>query len=310
MSLHIRDARGRRISLLNDDDEPVTKHLCPRIATASYPPPPPPPRTASTPNTPELFRSNSYDSHMGTEPISPMTPLEPALRYPVFLAERRASFDDYYAEAMPMYAGTKRRPSTLSDGRSVSYEDDLLTTTSERPVKRYPCRYRDTHGCDKTFTTSGHASRHSKIHTAEKAVPCSFKGCPKKFTRADNMKQHLETHYKDKSRSSSSRPSLPLSQRRSSYSVKASGRSKLAAAAVAAARKEQVPLPSLPSPVRSAYAEARRESVPLPSPVSGAFNLGDLEVHPFSRPSSVRTPSSGLETLAMAAQELTKTSRS
>lgn len=291
MALQLRDARGRRISILNDDDEPMTRPLCTRIATSSYPPPPPPPppRTASTPNTPELFRSNSYDSHMGTEPISPMTPLEPALRYPVFLADRRASFDDYYSEAMPMYAGTKRRPSTLSDGRSVSYEDDLLTTASERPVKRYPCRYRDSHGCDKTFTTSGHASRHSKIHTAEKAVPCSFKGCPKKFTRADNMKQHLETHYKDKSRSSSSRPSLPSNQRRSSYSVKPSGRSKLAAAAVAAARKE---------------------SLPLPSPVSGSFNLESLEVHPFSRPSSVRTPSSGLETLAMAAQEITKTSRS
>jgi len=57
-------------------------------------------------------------------------------------------------------------------------------------------------GCEKTFTTSGHASRHSKIHTAEKGVSCSWPGCQKKFTRADNMKQHLETHTKDRSRSS------------------------------------------------------------------------------------------------------------
>lgn len=67
--------------------------------------------------------------------------------------------------------------------------------------KRYPCRYATEHNCDKTFTTSGHASRHSKIHTAEKAVQCVHPGCNKKFTRSDNMKQHLETHKREKKRS-------------------------------------------------------------------------------------------------------------
>ncbi|KFZ22765.1 hypothetical protein V502_02756 [Pseudogymnoascus sp. VKM F-4520 (FW-2644)] len=71
------------------------------------------------------------------------------------------------------------------------------TAVTASGTKRYHCRCADAAGCEKTFTTSGHASRHSKIHTCEKGIQCGFAGCPKKFTRADNMKQHLETHFKD-----------------------------------------------------------------------------------------------------------------
>ena len=67
-------------------------------------------------------------------------------------------------------------------------------TVTASGTKLYHCRYTNAVGCEKTFTTSGHASRHSKIHTCEKGIQCAFAGCPKKFTRADNMKQHLETH--------------------------------------------------------------------------------------------------------------------
>ncbi|KAL2157456.1 hypothetical protein VTH06DRAFT_6148 [Thermothelomyces fergusii] len=235
--LHTRDASGRRVSILNDDHSThFTASVSPMVSP-SYDPRAP--RTASTPATPELLRSDSYDSHMAAgEPASPLTPLyDPGFRYNPPASEYRSVYDDYYAEGAHVHAGMKRRPSAFSDGRSVTYEDDLYhaasaaaaaaassssstssppststatssttTSSSERPGKRFPCRYRETHGCDKTFTTSGHASRHAKIHTAEKGVNCSFEGCPKRFTRADNMKQHLETHYKDKSRSSISRP--------------------------------------------------------------------------------------------------------
>ncbi|CAD6887684.1 unnamed protein product [Tilletia caries] len=47
--------------------------------------------------------------------------------------------------------------------------------------KRYPCSFP---GCDKTFSTSGHAARHSRIHT----------GCKAKFSRQDNSLQHYRTH--------------------------------------------------------------------------------------------------------------------
>lgn len=281
VAMHARDAAGRRVSLLNEDAAiPSTQAYLPYSMDATYSAPSyyaQAPRTSSTPTTPQLLRSDSYDSHMSTEPISPITPLYEPIRYVPAVASPYSSYEEYYVDAH-MYAGTKRRPSLISDGRSDSYEDDATAApaSGERPAKRFPCRYRDSHGCEKTFTTSGHASRHSKIHTAEKAVPCSFKGCPKKFTRADNMKQHLETHYKDKSRSTSSRPSLS-SERRSSASGKSSSRSKAAN-----------------------HSSNMTDSTPLPSPVGGAWDMRQLNLPLLNRPSAVHSPASGLDALAMA----------
>ncbi|KAK4106002.1 hypothetical protein N658DRAFT_399937, partial [Parathielavia hyrcaniae] len=165
----------------------------------------------SIPPTPELSRSDSYDSRMAAEPPSPMTPFyEYSSRYQSPAKNSRYHPDEFIADAQSFYLSNKRKAGVLDDGHPVDYEDKRpaippspsgSTLGAEKPAqKRFPCRFRDQFGCDKTFTTSGHASRHSKIHTAEKAVPCSHSGCPKKFTRSDNMKQHLDTHYKDKSR--------------------------------------------------------------------------------------------------------------
>lgn len=77
------------------------------------------------------------------------------------------------------------------------------------PRKRYPCPYRDSHGCERTFTASVGASQHSKIHTVVKDVPCTFPGCQKKFTRIAHMEQHRVTHFKDKPRPSGQRGQKP-----------------------------------------------------------------------------------------------------
>ncbi|KAJ9157634.1 C2H2 transcription factor [Pleurostoma richardsiae] len=285
--MHTRDATGRKVSLLNDEPvaQPVayydampqrssysaTSHIMSQPFQPSFV------RSgSSSPNTPELLRSDSYDSNASNEPISPLTP---SMMYPeynhgaVYVSEGRSPYDEY---PTPL-AGTKRPSSFGGSSRSGSYDEDEAlgsgTAAPERSAKRYPCRFRDSHGCEKTFTTSGHASRHSKIHTAEKAVQCTFPGCAKKFTRADNMKQHLETHYKDKSRNGSARPSV--SARRHSSSSKASTTSKSSAAGIAA---------------------------PLPSPglSGGAWDMRGLNLPLLSRPSAARTPSSGLDALAMA----------
>jgi uncharacterized Zn-finger protein len=275
--MHARDATGRQVSLLNDDYQLQRDPLPQRLSYHTYPPPPFARSSSSSPNTPELLRSDSYDSQMSNEPISPLTPAyDYGHAYSVAQSDARPHYDDY----MDYSTGSKRPSSVFAESRSSSYEDDAATSpssttpSSERPGKRYPCRYRDSHGCEKTFTTSGHASRHSKIHTAEKAVPCTHPGCSKKFTRADNMKQHLETHYKDKSRST--RPSLSSTDRRSSTASKSSSSGRRAAAAAAASR-----------------------TTPPPPPSGGAWDMRALNLPLMSRPIAGRTPS-GLDALAMA----------
>ncbi|KAH7136563.1 hypothetical protein EDB81DRAFT_762223 [Dactylonectria macrodidyma] len=287
--MQARDASGRQVSLLNDDgasyisQRSLSYHsghtLAQQYSTSGS--------SASSPNTPELLRSDSYDSQMSNDPASPLTPNV-----------------DYYSRHQSVYSipheyGTdahSAKPTGYAESaRSASFDEDLSNQASaspmpDRPTKRYPCRYRDSHGCEKTFTTSGHASRHSKIHTAEKAVHCTFPGCQKKFTRADNMKQHLETHYKEKTRSSGQRghKTSLAETRRNSSSGRSSASSRSAASRESKSHWEttnQYPLPTPPQP--------------SPSVASAAWDMRGLNLPLLNRPVAGRTPS-GLDALAMA----------
>ncbi|GAW20211.1 hypothetical protein ANO14919_097080 [Xylariales sp. No.14919] len=269
--MHARDATGRQVSLLNDD------------IYASRPSYPSPPRYASRgdqsplSHTPELMRSDSYDSNASYDARSPLTPNP-------YDYSARPYYDEYVQDKQP----PMKRPAYVASHRSGSYEDDGPNASQEKPGKRYPCRYRETHGCEKTFTTSGHASRHSKIHTAEKAVQCTFPGCHKKFTRADNMKQHLETHFKDKSRasgSSKSKGTSMSSSKRGSVSSKSSSstQSNRASRDIQMWDVEQYGL----------------DYTSVPSP-GGAWDMRGLNSPLMSRPGAART-SSGLDALAAIA---------
>ena len=285
--MHVRDCAGRKVSLLNDDSngrperQPLHRPVSFQSANHTLSQVYPVSRSdSSSPNTPELLRSDSYDSQMSSrDSVSPMTP---NLEFSYSRTSMYPINGDYAAEAK-----TAKRPTYAPSSRSTSYDEDNSATSPmpERPGKRYPCRYRDSHGCEKTFTTSGHASRHSKIHTAEKAVQCTFHGCQKKFTRADNMKQHLETHYKDKSRSSGAhrtpRSALAESRRHSH-----SGRVRSAARESTQWETEQYPLPTPP--------------LASPNGTAGAWDMRGLNLPLLNRPVAARTPSSGLDALAMA----------
>ncbi|KAJ3018085.1 UNVERIFIED_CONTAM: hypothetical protein HDU68_011342, partial [Siphonaria sp. JEL0065] len=59
--------------------------------------------------------------------------------------------------------------------------------------KRYMCK---TPGCGKDFSTSGHLSRHSRIHYGVKRYSCDVDGCDRTFFRADNALQHQKSHRK------------------------------------------------------------------------------------------------------------------
>ncbi|KAI1193705.1 hypothetical protein F5X97DRAFT_29390 [Nemania serpens] len=273
--MQARDATGRQVSLLNDD------------IYASHPSYPSPTHHASggdqspLARTPELMRSDSYDSNASYDACSPLTPN-------VYDYSARPYYDDYLQDKQPPV----KRPVYIATQRASSYEDDSSNASQEKPGKRYPCRYRDSHGCEKTFTTSGHASRHSKIHTAEKAVQCTFPGCHKKFTRADNMKQHLETHFKDKSRTPSSSKSKSSSL--SSSSKRGSMSSKSSSSTQSNGASHDIQMWDVEQP--------SADFMPMPSPV-GVWDMRSLNAPLMGRPGTTRT-SSGLDALAaIACQE-------
>ncbi|GAB0132353.1 hypothetical protein EsDP_00000793 [Epichloe bromicola] len=295
--MEARNAAGRRVSLLNDDSVSQEKshmHHHQQQLPLGFPtatghvlsrPYPSPRSSSSSPITPELLRSDSYDSQMSNDAVSPLTP----------------SADYAYPRGV-LYGGElpPKCPAYVDSSRATSYDDDTpaaaASSTSDRPAKRYPCRYRDTHGCEKTFTTSGHASRHSKIHTAEKAVQCTYSGCQKKFTRADNMKQHLETHYKDKSRSSASqraqKAALADARRHSPPRRSRSSTSTTTTSSVGSSR-DALQWES------DVYSASSRPSLPSPAAAS-SWDLRTSNLPILNRPAAARLPSSGLDALAMA----------
>ncbi|KAJ6790109.1 hypothetical protein PWT90_02113 [Aphanocladium album] len=285
------NAAGRRVSLLNDDGprQPSSYTMAHAYAT--------PPSGASSPTSPQLWRSGSYDSQMSgtSDAVSPLTP---ALDY---------TYTSSAASSQPSSrASNTKRPLHYASSRSTSNEDEIPgAAQQDRPAKRYPCRFRDSHGCEKTFTTSGHASRHSKIHTAEKAVQCTFPGCQKKFTRADNMKQHLETHYKDKSRGAGAH--------RGASAAAASSTAALHHKSLASEHRRPV-ISTARSRSSSSLSgpelDVRQYALPTPPPLhspavmaSGgrsAWEMTGATLPMHSRPSAVHAPKSGLDALAMA----------
>ncbi|CAK5282626.1 unnamed protein product [Mycena citricolor] len=54
------------------------------------------------------------------------------------------------------------------------------------PMKNHLCPL-----CQRAFSTTGHLTRHVKIHTGEKNHLCPFPGCTTRCSRQDNLQQHL-----------------------------------------------------------------------------------------------------------------------
>ncbi|EPQ58768.1 hypothetical protein GLOTRDRAFT_33579 [Gloeophyllum trabeum ATCC 11539] len=52
------------------------------------------------------------------------------------------------------------------------------------PKKKHYCTV-----CGRSFTTSGHLARHSRVHTGERNHICPFPGCQTRCSRQDNLQQ-------------------------------------------------------------------------------------------------------------------------
>ncbi|KZO98880.1 hypothetical protein CALVIDRAFT_525846 [Calocera viscosa TUFC12733] len=48
--------------------------------------------------------------------------------------------------------------------------------------------------CSKTFSSSGHLTRHLTVHTGARRFECPFKECHKRCSRQDNLTQHFRMH--------------------------------------------------------------------------------------------------------------------
>lgn len=312
--MHARDSSGKQVSLLNDEP---SQHRLPTFygsAPSAYAPShmirsDSNTSNRSSPSTPGLLRSDSYDSQNTNDPASPLTPsylFDMGRRHSYGSAgpykEPAAPYEDYpsgyqfsMAPMPPSYADSR----TSSFAEAPLYDEDshMSGVHTEKSGKRYPCRFRDSHGCEKTFTTSGHASRHSKIHTAEKAVQCTHQGCQKKFTRADNMKQHLETHTKDRSRSSAGSQKSTPKMLTSPAGIKKSHPS----GRISRPSSRDGRRPDFPPVDPALYAQSPPQQMEINSPISsyGALNMGGFQ-QATVRPMAPRTESGGLDMLAMA----------
>ncbi|KAI9756730.1 MAG: hypothetical protein M4579_003731 [Chaenotheca gracillima] len=217
-----KDAYGREVPLLNDGSERRTaSESSSRYGSGSTQAWHSSRRTASIGDlsTPGLDRSDSVSSMTDT-PSTPGTLASAAY-------DRRHELSAYDLRVPPSQNSATRAgthgapfstfpPSAYSNNipyqalaGSQRFHDTPTTDTMSisppasgaGPNRRFPCQMAQQFNCNKYFTTSGHAARHCKTHTGEKAERCPK--CHKEFARKDNMKQHLKTHEGKEERSAS-----------------------------------------------------------------------------------------------------------
>lgn len=83
----------------------------------------------------------------------------------------------------PQSANKKKRASIQSSKRTISFDDTEDSKLEEDIELRYECPHPT---CQKDFSTSGHARRHSRIHTNLRPFICPHLECKSTFTRRDN----------------------------------------------------------------------------------------------------------------------------
>ncbi|KAI5780468.1 hypothetical protein EDC01DRAFT_668185 [Geopyxis carbonaria] len=205
----VTTSSGRRVSLLCEDKMDYSMSYAASTSTASPTPPPSPDyhrpyapiRADSISSACSSTSSLSTVSSQGlyspkTPPNMNLPPLEKLLPVPeatFFPSTKYGSETD-----SPVLAPTLAGSSDGSMSPSSSHGAELSTPPSpktaaanltiKRSSRRYSCQ------CGKSFTTSGHLARHTRIHTGEKNYVCPETGCGARFSRQDNCMQHFRTH--------------------------------------------------------------------------------------------------------------------
>jgi hypothetical protein len=202
----ICNSRGRRVSLLNDDDQKLT---FPSYNTQTYPQhfTSSPPRLTDYDTTDLSYTQFNYSnpSPLTSSPSIPAaSPLLPPVNDLIFTVPNYDLQSISRKSSISSASNSSRRGSIASSNRSRSRRSSAQSNTSSQTSKRrYECTT-----CRKTFTTSGHVARHNRIHTGEKNFQCPEPGCSQRFSRQDNCmyvrkqgfradvdyRQHYRTH--------------------------------------------------------------------------------------------------------------------
>ncbi|KAK6539696.1 transcriptional repressor [Orbilia ellipsospora] len=200
--LAIRTSAGRRVSILCDQQpRPSYRHSESYFSSSSYEhrSPSPPPLSLDMRRPYRSDRSDSYSS-IASAYSEPRTPLTPDGMHLPALGKLLHNYPEGYRPSM-----SSRSSSASSCSSSISSQSPVLSTRCieeeeeededghlnqgvKKSARKYTCQ------CGKSFTTSGHLARHTRIHTGEKNYECPQPGCGARFSRQDNCMQHYRTH--------------------------------------------------------------------------------------------------------------------
>ncbi|KAH8825991.1 hypothetical protein DL96DRAFT_128881 [Flagelloscypha sp. PMI_526] len=92
------------------------------------------------------------------------------------------------ATSQPEY-NTASQTDTVRRVEISSPERVYPAQTELKSRRRYTCTV-----CDRSFTNSGHLTRHGYIHTGKKKYACPFPDCKMRCSRQDHLQQHYRTH--------------------------------------------------------------------------------------------------------------------
>ncbi|KNC98177.1 uncharacterized protein SPPG_06581 [Spizellomyces punctatus DAOM BR117] len=149
---------------------------------------------------------------MSQSPTSTRSPTPPAQSPKMLIASLLNPINSIHLPPIEPLLHSNRRnslPARLSVTQKVERR-----RASSLPRRRYVC---EVEGCGKNFSTSGHLSRHRRLHTGSKPHACPIPTCSSRFSRHDNMLQHYRGHVRKLEKASTK--ALPRGRRASAPDV-------------------------------------------------------------------------------------------